>query len=242
MALRNCGIIDPESIDSYIGQGGYRALEKALRNMTPEEVIEQIMESGLRGRGGAGFSTGLKWSLTRQAEGSPKFIICNADEGDPGAFMDRSILEGDPHTVLEGMALAGYAIGAVQGMVYVRAEYPVAVRRLQMAIEQARDRGWLGRNLLDTGFEFDIDIKQGAGAFVCGEETALIASLEGERGMPSLKPPFPSESGYSGCPTSVNNVETLIIFPGLLNGEARHWHLWAAKRVKVPRFLLWPGK
>ncbi|MGI6488037.1 MAG: NADH-quinone oxidoreductase subunit NuoF [Syntrophomonadaceae bacterium] len=242
VALRNCGIIDPESIDSYIEQGGYRALEKALRNMTPEEVIEQITMSGLRGRGGAGFPAGLKWSLTREAEGSPKFIICNADEGDPGAFMDRSILEGDPHAVLEGMALAGYAIGAVRGMVYVRAEYPVAVRRLQMAIEQARNRGWLGQNLLDSGFDFDIDIKQGAGAFVCGEETALIASLEGERGMPSLKPPFPSEAGYSGRPTSVNNVETLANVPWIIEQGGQALASMGSEKSKGTKVFALAGK
>ena len=210
--------------------------------MTPEEVIEQITMSGLRGRGGAGFPAGLKWSLTREAEGSPKFIICNADEGDPGAFMDRSILEGDPHAVLEGMALAGYAIGAVRGMVYVRAEYPVAVRRLQMAIEQARNRGWLGQNLLDSGFDFDIDIKQGAGAFVCGEETALIASLEGERGMPSLKPPFPSEAGYSGRPTSVNNVETLANVPWIIEQGGQALASMGSEKSKGTKVFALAGK
>ena len=208
LVLSNCGEIDPESIDEYIGAGGYQALGKALGNMTPDEVIEEITNAGLRGRGGAGFSTGLKWSFTRKATGDTKYIICNADEGDPGAFMDRSVLEGDPHAVLEGMLIAGYAIGAREGIVYTRAEYPLAIHRLEIAIKQAQKFGLLGENIFESGFSFTIEIRQGAGAFVCGEETALIASIEGERGMPRIRPPFPAQSGLWGKPTNINNVET----------------------------------
>jgi len=208
VALRNCGNIDPESIDDYITTGGYQAFEKCLKQLTPEQVIEEIKVSGLRGRGGAGFPTWFKWNATKEAAGTPKYIICNADEGDPGAFMDRSVLESDPHSVMEGMMIAGYAIGAVEGVFYVRAEYPLAIKRLQLAIDQAREKGYLGRNILGTNFSFDLRIKAGAGAFVCGEETALIASLEGERGMPRLKPPFPAQKGYWQKPTNINNVET----------------------------------
>lgn len=208
LVLSNCGEIDPESIDEYIGAGGYQALGKALGSMTPDEVIEEITNAGLRGRGGAGFSTGLKWSFTRKATGDTKYIICNADEGDPGAFMDRSVLEGDPHAVLEGMLIAGYAIGAREGIVYTRAEYPLAIHRLEIAIKQAQKFGLLGENIFESGFSFTIEIRQGAGAFVCGEETALIASIEGERGMPRIRPPFPAQSGLWGKPTNINNVET----------------------------------
>ena len=208
LVLSNCGEIDPESIDEYIGAGGYQALGKALSSMTPDEVIEEITNAGLRGRGGAGFSTGLKWSFTRKATGDTKYIICNADEGDPGAFMDRSVLEGDPHAVLEGMLIAGYAIGAREGIVYTRAEYPLAIHRLEIAIKQAQKFGLLGENIFESGFSFTIEIRQGAGAFVCGEETALIASIEGERGMPRIRPPFPAQSGLWGKPTNINNVET----------------------------------
>lgn len=216
IALRNCGIINPERLEDYQVQGGYRGLRRAVTSMTPEEVIAEIKESGLRGRGGAGFPTWFKWQAARQNKGDLKYVVCNADEGDPGAFMDRSLLEGDPHSVLEGMILAGYAIGASTGIVYVRAEYPLAVRRLRMAIEQAREQGFLGKGIFGSNFEFDILIKQGAGAFVCGEETALIASLEGERGMPRLKPPFPAESGYWGRPTNINNVETYANVPWII--------------------------
>jgi NADH:ubiquinone oxidoreductase subunit F (NADH-binding)/(2Fe-2S) ferredoxin len=219
IALRNCGFIDPENIDHYIAVRGYEALGTCLTTMKPHEVIEQIKTSKLRGRGGGGFPTGLKWELTAREKNDTKYIICNADEGDPGAFMDRSILEGDPHSVLEAMAIGGYAIGAEHGIIYIRAEYPLAIERLEIAIEQAREYGFLGKKLFGKNFNFDIEIRLGAGAFVCGEETALISSLEGCRGEPRKKPPFPSVSGYNGKPTSVNNVETFAnICPIILNG------------------------
>ena len=208
IALKNCGVINPENIDEYIAFDGYLALEKVLSDMTPEEVIETIKNSGLRGRGGAGFPTGKKWELTRASEGKQKYVVCNADEGDPGAFMDRSILEGDPHSVLEAMAIAAYAIGADKGYIYVRAEYPIAVQRLQIAIDQARDYGILGKNIFGKNFNFDIEIRLGAGAFVCGEETALLESIEGRRGQPRVKPPYPAVAGLWGKPTLINNVET----------------------------------
>lgn len=208
IALQNCGRIDPENIDEYIAFDGYKALEKVLFEMTPEEVIETIDKSGLRGRGGAGFPTGKKWALTKQASGKQKYVVCNADEGDPGAFMDRSILEGDPHSVLEAMIIAGYSIGANQGYIYVRAEYPIAVERFKKAIEQAREYGILGKNIFETGFDFDVDIRLGAGAFVCGEETALLESIEGRRGQPRVKPPYPANQGLWMKPTLINNVET----------------------------------
>ena len=208
IALKNCGVINPEEIDEYLAFDGYQALEKVLTEMTPYEVIEEIKASGIRGRGGAGFPTGMKWELTKASEGKQKYVVCNADEGDPGAFMDRSILEGDPHSVLEAMAIAAYCIGANQGYIYVRAEYPIAVKRLQIAIDQARDYGILGKNIWDTDFSFDIEIRLGAGAFVCGEETALLESIEGKRGQPRVKPPYPATSGLWGKPTLINNVET----------------------------------
>lgn len=208
IALKNCGVINPEEIDEYIAFDGYKALERVLIEMTPKEVIETIKQSGLRGRGGAGFPTGKKWELTRNSEGTQKYVVCNADEGDPGAFMDRSILEGDPHSVLEAMAIAAYAIGANQGYIYVRAEYPIAVHRFQVAIDQAREYGILGKNIFGTKFDFDVDIRLGAGAFVCGEETALLESIEGKRGQPRVKPPYPAQSGLWGKPTLINNVET----------------------------------
>ena len=208
IALKNCGVINPEEIDEYLAFDGYQALEKVLTEMTPYEVIEEIKASGIRGRGGAGFPTGMKWELTKASEGKQKYVVCNADEGDPGAFMDRSILEGDPHSVLEAMAIAAYCIGANQGYIYVRAEYPIAVKRLQIAIDQARDYGILGKNIGDTDFSFDIEIRLGAGAFVCGEETALLESIEGKRGQPRVKPPYPATSGLWGKPTLINNVET----------------------------------
>jgi len=219
IVLRNCGHIDPENIDDYIAAGGYEALAKALA-MTPEQVIEQVTKAGLRGRGGAGFPTGLKWHLTRIVPGDVKYVICNADEGDPGAFMDRSVLESDPHSVLEGMIIGSYAIGARQGFMYVRAEYPVAVRRLRHAIEQARERGFLGKNILGSGHDFDISIREGAGAFVCGEETALMMSIEGRRGMPTPRPPYPSEKGLWEKPSSINNVETFANVPYILSKGA----------------------
>ncbi|HAE42091.1 MAG TPA: NADH-quinone oxidoreductase subunit F, partial [Clostridiales bacterium] len=220
IALRNCGMINPENIDEYIAFRGYEALGKVLTEMKPEDVYYEIKESGLRGRGGGGFPTGLKWELTAKSTGTEKYIICNADEGDPGAFMDRSILEGDPHSVLEAMIIGGYATGAHLGIIYIRAEYPLAIKRLTVAMEQAKEYGLIGKDIFGTGFDFDIIIKLGAGAFVCGEETALIHSVEGKRGEPTKKPPFPSESGYKGKPTTVNNVETFAnICPIILNGS-----------------------
>lgn len=216
IALRNCGLIDPESIGEYIAHDGYQALGKVLTTMKPYEVIEAIKKSGLRGRGGGGFPTGLKWEFAYRSPGPVKYFVCNADEGDPGAFMDRSVLEGDPHAVLEGMAIGAYAIGASQGYIYVRAEYPIAVQRLKLAISQAREQGLLGKNLFNSGFDFDIDIRLGAGAFVCGEETALLASIEGRRGEPRPRPPFPAVSGLWGKPTVINNVETLANIPTII--------------------------
>lgn len=220
IALRNCGFIDPENIHEYIAVNGYQALGKVLTEMKPEEVIDTIKRSGLRGRGGGGFPTGLKWEATRRSKADKKYIICNADEGDPGAFMDRSILEGDPHSVLEAMAIAGYAIGSDKGYIYIRAEYPLAIHRLKVAIKQAYELGLLGKNILGTNFSFDIDLKYGAGAFVCGEETALINSMEGGRGEPTVKPPFPAEVGLWKKPTNINNVETFAnICPIILKGS-----------------------
>lgn len=221
IALKNCGVINPEDIDDYIIHDGYKALEKVIKTMSSEDVINEIKESGLRGRGGGGFPTGLKWEFTKKAVNKEKYVVCNADEGDPGAFMDRSILEGDPHGILEAMTICGYAVGASKGLIYIRAEYPVAVSRLEKAISTARERGYLGNNILGSDFSFDIDIKLGAGAFVCGEETALIHSMKGERGEPTTKPPFPTESGYWGKPTNVNNVETFAnITKIILNGAS----------------------
>lgn len=216
IALRNCGLINPEDVNEYIAFNGYEALGRALTEMTPEDVIKIVKDSGLRGRGGGGFPTGLKWEFTRKPVADQKYVICNADEGDPGAFMDRSILEGDPHSVIEAMALAGYAIGASEGIVYIRAEYPLAIKRLETALEQAREFGFLGENIFGTNFSFDIWIKLGAGAFVCGEETALIHSVEGNRGEPTKKPPYPSIEGYKKKPTSVNNVETFANVPPII--------------------------
>ncbi|HNZ14919.1 MAG TPA: NADH-quinone oxidoreductase subunit NuoF, partial [Anaerolineaceae bacterium] len=213
VALRHCGLIDPEIIEEYIGVGGYQSMAKVITQMTPEEAIEIMKQSGLGGRGGAGFSTGRKWEFGRMYQSDRKFVICNADEGDPGAFMDRSIMEGDAHTVIEGMAIAAYCIGADQGYVYIRAEYPLAVKRLQIAIDEARELGLLGKNILGTDFSFDVDVRLGAGAFVCGEETALIQSIQGNRGEPTTKPPFPAEKGLWQQPTVVNNVETLANVP-----------------------------
>lgn len=219
IALRNCGFIDPENINEYIGVDGYQALGRVLTEMTPEQVIDKIKSSGLRGRGGGGFPTGLKWEMTRKSEADQKYIICNADEGDPGAFMDRSILEGDPHCVLEGMAIAGYSIGADKGYIYIRAEYPLAIQRLRTAIKQAYELGLLGKNILGTDFSFDVKLKYGAGAFICGEETALINSIEGGRGEPTVKPPYPAQTGLWEKPTNINNVETFAnIGPIILKG------------------------
>ena len=220
IALRNCGIINPEVIEEYIGTGGYAALGKVLTEMTPDDVIQCLLDSGLRGRGGGGFPTGLKWKLAKQNDADQKYVCCNADEGDPGAFMDRSVLEGDPHAVLEAMAIAGYAIGASQGYIYVRAEYPIAVERLKIAIKQAREMELLGKDIFGSGFDFDIDLRLGAGAFVCGEETALMTSIEGNRGEPRPRPPFPAQKGLFGKPTILNNVETFANIPQIiLNGS-----------------------
>ncbi|NMB20622.1 MAG: NADH-quinone oxidoreductase subunit F, partial [Firmicutes bacterium] len=220
IVLANCGRIDPESIKEYIAAKGYEACGRALTEMTPEEVIAEVKKSGLRGRGGAGFPTGLKWEFTRQSPGEKKYVICNADEGDPGAFMDRSLLEGDPHRIIEGMIIAAYAIGADEGYIYVRAEYPLAIRRLEIALQQAREYGLLGDDIFGSGFSFELKIKKGAGAFVCGEETALMASIEGQRGMPRPKPPFPSVSGLWGKPTNINNVETFGNIPDIIRRGA----------------------
>lgn len=213
IALRNCGVIDPENIDEYIAREGYSALAQVISDLTPEQAIDMVKQSGLRGRGGAGFPTGLKWEITSKFSSDQKYVVCNADEGDPGAFMDRSILEGDPNTIIEAMAICGYCIGASKGLVYIRAEYPLAIKRLQIAIKQAREYGLLGDKILGTNFSFDMELRYGAGAFVCGEETALIASMEGKRGEPRFKPPFPAEDGYLHKPTNVNNVETFANVP-----------------------------
>ncbi len=216
IALRNCGVIDPENIDEYIAFDGYKGLAKALTEMKPEDVIQTVLDSGLRGRGGAGFPTGLKWKFAAASKADQKYMVCNADEGDPGAFMDRSVLEGDPHAVVEAMTIAGYAIGATEGYVYVRAEYPIAVKRLEIAIEQAREYGLLGKNIFGSGFDFDLFVRLGAGAFVCGEETALMASIEGLRGEPRPKPPFPAVKGLFDAPTNINNVETFANVPQII--------------------------
>ena len=223
LILRNCGHINPENIDSYISVGGYEALKKVLSSMSPEQVIDEVKRSGLRGRGGAGFSTGQKWEFCYKAPGNEKYMICNADEGDPGAFMDRSIMEGDPNTVLEGMIIAAYAIGASEGYIYCRAEYPLAIKRLYIAIEQAEERGFLGKDILGSGFNFSVHVKEGAGAFVCGEETALMASIEGKRGMPRPRPPFPAQSGLWDKPTNINNVKTLASIPVII-GQGAKWY------------------
>ena len=242
IALRNCGFINPENIDEYIARDGYVALGKALVEMTPEEVIKEIMDSGLRGRGGGGFPTGLKWQITRKVQAPQKYVVCNADEGDPGAFMDRSILEGDPHSIVEAMAINGYCTGASKGLVYIRAEYPLAINRLKTAINQAREYGLLGDHILGTDFSFDIEIRYGAGAFVCGEETALIHSMEGKRGEPTLKPPFPAESGYLGKPTNVNNVETLANIPIILTKGADWFATIGTERSKGTKVFALAGK
>lgn len=239
IALKNCGIIDPEQIDEYIAFDGYKALEQVLTSMSPDDVINEITESGLRGRGGAGFPTGKKWLFTKQAEGDQKYVVCNADEGDPGAFMDRSILEGDPHSVLEAMEIAGYSVGADKGYIYVRAEYPIAVQRLQVAIDQAREYGLLGKNIFGTDFSFDIEIRLGAGAFVCGEETALLESIEGRRGQPRVKPPYPANSGLWGKPTLINNVETYAnITRIILNGAKWYASIGTEKSKGTKVFAL----
>jgi NADH-quinone oxidoreductase subunit F len=231
IALRNCGLIDPENIDHYIARGGYAGLQRALR-MEPEKVIQEIKDSGLRGRGGAGFPTGVKWDFARKSPDKTKYFICNADEGDPGAFMDRSLLEGDPHSVLEGMLIGAYAIGASMGYVYARAEYPLAIKRLKTALDQMKENGLLGANILGTGFHFQIKIKEGAGAFVCGEETALMASIEGSRGMPRSRPPFPAHAGLWGKPTNINNVETLSNISAILERDAK-WFAGYLRHIRA---------
>lgn len=242
IALRNCGFIDPENIDEYIARDGYEALGSCLTEKQPKEVIEIMKASGLRGRGGGGFPTGLKWDFTSQTPAKQKYVVCNADEGDPGAFMDRSILEGDPHSIIEAMAICGYSIGATKGLVYIRAEYPLAINRLKIALEQAKEYGLLGDNILSTDFCFDIEIKYGAGAFVCGEETALIHSMEGLRGEPTLKPPFPSVSGYNKLPTNVNNVETLANVPAIINKGAEWYASIGTEKSKGTKVFALAGK
>jgi NADH:ubiquinone oxidoreductase subunit F (NADH-binding)/(2Fe-2S) ferredoxin/NAD-dependent dihydropyrimidine dehydrogenase PreA subunit len=242
IVLRNRGLIDPEKIEEYIARDGYRALAKALRSMTPEEIIRVIKDSGLRGRGGAGFPTGRKWEACRKAEGEPKYIVCNGDEGDPGAFMDRSIVESDPHSVLEGMIIGAKAIGANEGYVYIRNEYPLAMKRLEIAIAQAREYGLLGENILDSGFNFDIRIQRGAGAFVCGEETALIASIEGRPPEPRQRPPFPAQSGVWGKPTNINNVETWATVPAIINRGADWFASIGTEKSKGTKVFSLVGK
>jgi len=242
IVLRNAGIINPESIDDYISAGGYAAIKKALISMSQDDVIAELKTSGLRGRGGAGFPTWFKWNAAKQNSSDEKYMVCNADEGDPGAFMDRSVLEGDPHSVLEGMIIGGYAIGAHNGVIYVRAEYPLAIARLELAIKQANERGYLGNNLFDSGFDFNIRIKAGAGAFVCGEETALIASLEGERGMPRLKPPFPAQKGYWRKPTNINNVETFANVPWIIANGGNEFAALGSEGSKGTKVFALAGK
>ena len=242
LALRNCGVIDPESIDEYIAFDGYKALGKVLTEMTREQVIEEVIKSGLRGRGGAGFTTGLKWKFTYQSQADQKYVACNADEGDPGAFMDRSVLEGDPHSVIEAMAIAGYAIGASEGYIYVRAEYPIAVKRLAIAIDQAREYGLLGKNIFESDFSFDLHIRLGAGAFVCGEETALMASVEGRRGEPRPRPPFPAVKGIFGKPTMLNNVETYANVPQIILNGADWFRSIGTERSKGTKVFALGGK
>ncbi len=242
VALRNCGVIDPEVIDEYIAFDGYKALGECLTEKTPEDVLDIIKQSGLRGRGGGGFPTGLKWQFGHDAQGDQKYVICNADEGDPGAFMDRSVLEGDPHSVIEAMSIAGYAIGASMGYVYVRAEYPIAVKRLQIAIDQAKEYGLLGKGIFGTDFEFDIEIRLGAGAFVCGEETALMESIEGRRGEPRPKPPFPANKGLFGKPTIINNVETLANIPQIILKGAEWFASMGTEKSKGTKVFALGGK
>ena len=242
VALRNCGLIDPENIDEYIAMDGYAALGKVLTEMTPEDVIKVVKDSGLRGRGGGGFPTGLKWSFTAANAADQKYVVCNADEGDPGAFMDRSVLEGDPHCLIEAMAICGYATGATEGYVYVRAEYPIAVKRLQMAIDQAREYGLLGKNIFDSGFDFDLFIRLGAGAFVCGEETALMTSIEGNRGEPRPRPPYPAVKGLFGKPTTENNVETFANIPQIILKGADWFASMGTEKSKGTKVFALGGK
>ena len=242
IVLRNCGIIDPEKIEDYIARDGYKAIEKVLFEMTPEQVVEEILKSGLRGRGGAGFPTGMKWKFAQQQPKGQKYMVCNADEGDPGAYMDRSTLEGDPHSILEAMTIAGYAIGASKGFIYIRAEYPLAIERLQIAIRQAHELGLLGEDILGSGFSFDIELRFGAGAFVCGEETALLQSIEGNRGMPKPRPPFPAVKGLWGRPTVINNVETLANIPVIINKGADWFNKIGTATTKGTKVFALTGK
>lgn len=242
IVLRNSGIIDPERIDDYLAVDGYLAARKCLTELTPEAIIETVKIAGLKGRGGAGFPTWFKWDAARKSPGTTKYMVCNADEGDPGAFMDRSVLESDPHALIEGMLIGAKAIGASEGVVYVRAEYPLAIVRLQKAIDQAREKGYLGLNIFDTGFDFDLRIKAGAGAFVCGEETALIASLEGERGMPRLKPPFPAQKGYWNKPTNINNVETFANVPWIFRNGGDAYAALGTRESKGTKVFALTGK
>ncbi|NLC55901.1 MAG: NADH-quinone oxidoreductase subunit F, partial [Armatimonadetes bacterium] len=242
IVLENCGIIDPENLEEYVARGGYAALGEVLTERTPEWVIEEVKKSGLRGRGGAGFPTGQKWDFVRKAAADRKFVVCNADEGDPGAFMDRSVLEGDPHRVLEAMAIAAYAVGADQGYIYCRAEYPLAIRRTQQAIEDARKAGFLGKNLFETAFSFDVEIRVGAGAFVCGEETALLASVEGKRGIPRPRPPFPAVSGLWGKPTLLSNVETYAAIPPIVRNGGDWYAEIGTEKSKGTKVFALAGK
>ncbi|MCX6272327.1 MAG: NADH-quinone oxidoreductase subunit NuoF [Bacteroidetes bacterium] len=242
IALRNCGVINPQKIEDYIAKNGYQALAKVLTEMTPAIAIQTLIDSGLRGRGGGGFPTGLKWKIALSNQADQKYVVCNADEGDPGAFMDRSVLEGDPHTVIEAMAICGYCIGADKGLVYIRAEYPLAIERLKTAIEQAKNHGLLGKSILGTTFNFDIELRYGAGAFVCGEETALIHSMEGSRGEPTVKPPFPAESGFLGKPTNVNNVETLACIPPIFLAGAAWFQNIGSPKSKGTKVFALAGK
>jgi NADP-reducing hydrogenase subunit HndC len=242
IALRNCGFIDPENIEEYIARDGYAALAKCLTEYTPRQVIDEILLSGLRGRGGAGFPTGKKWEIAAGNHADQKYMVCNADEGDPGAFMDRSVLEGDPHSVIEAMAIGGYAIGATKGLVYIRAEYPLAIKRLQIAIKQAREYGLLGKNIFGSSFDFDIELRYGAGAFVCGEETALIHSMEGKRGEPTFKPPFPAQSGYVQKPTNVNNVETFANIPAIILKGANWFNKIGTEKSKGTKVFALAGQ
>ena len=242
IVLRNCGVIDPEKIEDYIARDGYKAIEKVLFEMTPEQVVEEMLKSGLRGRGGAGFPTGMKWKFAQQQPKGQKYMVCNADEGDPGAYMDRSTLEGDPHSILEAMTIAGYAIGASKGFIYIRAEYPLAIHRLQVAIGQAHELGLLGDDILGSGFSFDIELRFGAGAFVCGEETALLQSIEGNRGMPKPRPPFPAVKGLWGRPTVINNVETLANIPVIINKGAEWFSKIGTATTKGTKVFALTGK
>ena len=242
IVLRNCGVIDPENIDDYIASGGYEGLKKALTKMTQEEVILEVLKSGLRGRGGAGFPTGTKWDLARKAPGQPKYIVCNADEGDPGAFMNRTVLESDPNALIEGMLIAGYAIGASIGYIYCRAEYPLAIERLESTLAKAREKGYIGKNIMGTNYSLEISIRQGAGAFVCGEETALMLSIEGKRGMPRTRPPFPAVSGLWGKPTNINNVETYTVIPWIIRNGGEAYNKFGSEKSKGTRTFALAGK